>query len=415
MPPQPLKVSVLYVSGTPDPAIPQVFSGLDNVKLLRETRDPGSLMAQYRNESPDLVLLFMNGLDGIPEWLDPLLSRLPRSEVVFCSDSSDPGLLIQIIKMRPGGFMPLPLNPKELQGHFKRVKAERQISSPLGLGRTLAVVSAKAGLGATTVATNLAIALAELHPGEILLMDLARPFPHVGHFLDLKSQCNIKDLADNTGGWDPLFMQKVIQKHKSGLDILLGSPSYDPESRGFPELPALEKIFQTLRASYQWIIIDLGGWLDPLYFHVLQKSDEILLLVQLSIPDLQNLKSFEALFRDLDIDDAKVKVVVNHYAKNYSLLGLKDVESICRRPVYFTLPHDYISLMGSINQGVPLRESAPRCKLCRSLKELAKLLADEQAPKIKKLPAAKPGAVHYGLLHRLFHLSGGMSHGNHDQ
>ena len=94
-------------------------------------------------------------------------------------------------------------------------------------------------------------------------------------------------------------MQKVIQKHKSGLDILLGYPNYYLESRAFPELPSLEKIFQTLRASYQWIIIDLGGWLDPLYFRVLQKSDEILLLVQLSVPDLQNLKTFEALFRDI--------------------------------------------------------------------------------------------------------------------
>jgi pilus assembly protein CpaE len=399
------KVCVLYGSGTPDTALRQVLSGMDNVKLLRESQDLETFLAQYQETPPDLVLVDLEEKTQIRDWLEPLLARLPHSQVVVCSKSRDPDFLIPLMSLRPGGFLPLPLNPDEFLRHLERLAAEREKPSHPGGGRTLAVTSTKGGGGVTSVATNLAIALASILPGEVILMDLARPFPHVGQFLDLKSQHNIKDLADSTGSLDPLFMQKVIQKHKSGLDILLGYPNYYLESRAFPELPSLDKIFQTLRASYQWIIVDLGGWLDPLYFRVLQKSDEILLLVQLSVPDLQNLKIFESLFRDLDIEEGKVKVVVNHYTKDYRLLGLKDVENICRKPVYFTLPHDYISLMESINQGIPLGEAAPRSKLWRQLLELAKDLV-ERAPKAAKTGTANNGAQRKGIFQRFFPTSG---------
>ena len=107
----------------------------------------------------------------------------------------------------------------------------------------------------------------------------------------------------------------------------------------------------------------------------------------------------------MDIDDSKVKVVVNHYTKDYRLLGLKDVENICRKPVYFTLPHDYISLMESINQGISLEEASPRSKLWRQLVELAKIMV-ERAPKSAKNGTAKGGANHKGLFQRFFPTSG---------
>jgi Flp pilus assembly CpaE family ATPase len=99
-----------------------------------------------------------------------------------------------------------------------------------------------------------------------------------------------------------------------------------------------------------------------------------------------------------------VKVVVNHYTKDYSLLGLKDVENICRKPVYFTLPHDYISLMESINQGVPLGESSPRSKLWRRLAELARDLV-ARSKKAAKTGTAKDRAYYASLFHRFFPIS----------
>jgi pilus assembly protein CpaE len=391
-----LKVSVLYASGNPNPTYPKLLSSLENLEVLPEARDPETLLAQNGEVSADLVLVDLDGMGKIPDWLEPLIKRLPQSEVLVCSHSRDPDFLIRIMKLRPGGFISLPLSQEDLLAQVNRVRTEKENPSSRGQGQILAVTGTKGGIGVTSIATNLAVALAENASGEVIIADLARPFPHVGPSLDLKSPHTIKDLAASTGSLDSVFVKKLVQRHPSGLDVLLGYPNYYLEPEGFPNFQSLEKIFQSLRSAYQWICVDLGGWLDATYFQVLQNSDKIMLLTQLTVPDLQNLKQIKLLLRDLDIEDSKLKIIVNHYARDYSL-GLKDVEHICHQAVFETLPHDYLPLLDAINQGVALKEVAPRSKLWRKLTGLAKDLVDE-----RKRQTEKPAAVRPGLLQRLF-------------
>ncbi len=391
-----LKVSVLFGSGPANPAYRELLSSLDNLQILQEGLDPETFAAQQQEKPPDLVLVDLDGMSTIPDWLESLIGQLPKSEVMVCSHSRDPDFLIRVMKLRAGGFIPLPLNREELLGHLERVRLGKERPAETGLGQILAVIGTKGGVGTTSVATNLAVALAGWGAGEVILVDLARPFPHVGQFLDLKSAHTIQDLADSAEKLDSTFVHKVVQKHKSNLEVLLGYPNYNLESRAFPDSQSLEKILQTLRNSYQWIVIDLGAWLDLLWVRMLKQADHILLLTQLSVPDLQNLKQIKALLRNSDIDESKWKIVVNHYAKDYSL-GLKDVENICNQPAVYTLPHDYRPLIEAINQGMPLGELAPRSKLWRSLKGLAAEFVAERKSQTEKQVATKPG-----LFQRLF-------------
>ena len=69
---------------------------------------------------------------------------------------------------------------------------------------------------------------------------------------------------------------------------------------------------------------------------------------------------------DRGLDRERLQVVVNRYNKA-SEVRLQDLEGILERPVLATLPSDYLPLAAAINQGVPLLEAAPRCKLQRSL------------------------------------------------
>ena len=159
------KICVLDGSGTPDTALRQVLSGMENVKLLWEAQDLETFLAQYRETPPDLVLVDLEEKTQIHDWLEPLLARLPHSQVVVCSKSRDPDFLIPLMTLRPGGFLPLPLNPDELLRHLERLATERERPSHPGGSRILAVTSTKGGGGVTSVATNLAIALADILPG----------------------------------------------------------------------------------------------------------------------------------------------------------------------------------------------------------------------------------------------------------
>jgi pilus assembly protein CpaE len=391
-----INVSVLHGSEPRDSTYRQVLQSIEDLKLLPEAMDPETFWAQHQDKPPDLVMVNLNGTGIVPDWLGPLINNLPQTEVMVCSHSRDVDFVLNIMKLRPGGYLPLPLNREEVVATVERVKSRLGKEHDLGKGQILAVTGTKGGVGTTSVATNLAVALAETTPGGVVLVDLARPFPHVGQFLDLKCEHTIKDLMAGADALDPVFLKKIVQKHKSNLEVLLSYPNYRQDPQGPLDFDPMCKIFAALRASYRWVVVDLGSWLDMFYLRVLQKADQILLVTELTLPDLQNAKVIRSLFPDWSIEDRKVKILVNHYAKHYAL-GLENLQNIFKDSVLHTLPHEYHPLMEAINQGEPLSEVAPRSKLWRKIKELASYLtAQNQAENERQISAAS------GLLHKFF-------------
>jgi pilus assembly protein CpaE len=389
-----LNVSVLFGTGSRDPAYREILSSLDNLKILQEGVDPNTFLTQHLGNLPDLVFVDLNGSIAIPDWLQQLIAQLPHTEVMVCSQSRDPDFLIRVLKLRAGGFIPLPLNREELLALMDRVRAEREQHLVRGRGQLLAVAGTKGGVGTTSVATNLAVALAEIPGQTTVLLDLARPFPQIGQFLDLKSAHTIKDIVANAENLDPVFLQKVVAKHKSNLEVIIGQVYNNPKAPALVDQRALGKVFASLRSLYSSIVVDLGVGMDALYVQTLQEADLIWIVTQLTVSDLQNLKIIKMLLRDWNIPDKKIKIVVNRYTKDYDL-GLKDIERNVYQPVSHTLPNDYKNLIEAINQGIALGEVAPRSKLWRKLESLAaELAAARQEQDKTEAPT--------GLLRRLF-------------
>jgi pilus assembly protein CpaE len=149
----------------------------------------------------------------------------------------------------------------------------------------------------------------------------------------------------------------------------------------FADASAFNKVWSNLRLLFDWIVVDLGHWLDDWYVNTAQEADHLILLTELSIPDLHNLRQLWNFFTQWGIEKEKVNIMVNRYHTGNGL-DLGDLEDIQQKPVFFTLPSDYKSLNESINHGVPLAEAAPRSKLYRSLRQLA-----EELNRFKQLKA----------------------------
>lgn len=372
---QPIKVSVLYGAGTENPELPEALKEFPGVKFLKQALAPETFLAQHEEAAPDVVLLDLDGMSRVPEWVNRVINHLPRSRLVVCSQSRDPDFLIGIMKLKVDAFVSLPLDRQELSEVVERLRLsleQERLKEPFK-SQVVAITGTKGGVGVTSLATNLAVALAEINPAQVVLVDLARPFPHAGQFLDLKGSHSIRDLFQSVDSLDPVFIQKTVQRHKSSLDVLLSTPDDPLGASCLADTQALKKVVSSLRATYNWILVDLGSWIDYLYAALVKEADDVLLVTELSVPDLNNLRRLKGLYYSWDVDDHKVHLVVNRYEKDFTL-GLKDLENIFLRPVFATLPSDYASLIDAINQGLPLGEIAPRSKLWRSLRGMAKNL-----------------------------------------
>jgi len=371
-----LTISILFGTGVQRQEIKAVLDKFPQLRLLGQTTDPQSFVGQHKDMSPDVVLVEMNGESRVPEWLENLPQEMPHTQVLVCSYNREPDFLIRAMQVGIREFLPLPLTQGDLEGALSRVRLARKQRMPVDTrqGRIIVVTGHKGGAGTTTVAVNLAQALAESSAGRLALIDLGRPFPDVGTFLDQESNYSIVDLMQNIATLDKSFIQRIMQPYGARLSILHGATDFKEQNS--IELESLERIFAILRTMYDFIVIDLSHWLDELFLKVLTEADMVLMLTGLTVPDLRNLKKLWPYTIEWHQDKRKIKIVVNRYDSSCGL-QLRDLENILQHPAFVTLPSDYQAMMQCLNQGTPLMGAAPRSKLWRDIKELASRVLEE--------------------------------------
>ncbi|MDD3580328.1 MAG: AAA family ATPase [Desulfobacca sp.] len=371
-----LLLAVLYESDSQEPVAPELFKEIPQVRVMEPRIAPEAFLSQPQGIRPDMVLVVLKGEAAIPDWLDELLNSYPPGAIIVSSACRHPDFLIRIMQLGVREFLPFPLEPSDLKNAVARARVALKEERPpeSRRGRILVVTGHKGGVGTTAIAINLSVALAELYPDRVVLVDLGRPFPDVSHFLNLKGTYSIKDLLQNVKQLDPIFVNKVIQRHESNLSIISGSPDFNGQQILEPE--SLEPIFGFLRTLYDWIVVDLSSWIDYIFINLLEEADQVLLLTELSIPDLRNLKKLWELLYHRNLSLQKVKLLINRYYKN-SPLELKDVERLLEQPVSYTLTSDYPALIAAIDQGTSLSVVAPRSRLWRDLQNLAQDLANQ--------------------------------------
>ena len=381
-----LNAIVLNAAANPDKWLLEVLAGLPQLRVVGEATGPEDCLSQHRKVAVDLVVVDLDHETTLPEWLEGLTQSLPQTAVMVCSHNQERDFLIRAMQLGVREFLLLPLSGGDLEAALDRVRAakRRRFAAGTRLGQIVTVTGLKGGVGTTSIAVNLAVALAEKWPNRVVLVDLGRPFPDVAKFLDQGRKNNLLDLAAHSDHLDAPFVLKTVQPHKAKLGVLHGCPEFKDWDHITPAV--LGKVWAILRTLFDWIVVDLSLWPDDLYRKVVQEADQVLLLTELMIPDMKNLKKLWALFRQWGLKKDKVKVVVNHSHKDNGL-GLADLERIQQKPVFFTLPSDE-ALNESINHGIPLAEAAPRSKLCRSLRRLAEELASQfQSDSLDEVPA----------------------------
>jgi pilus assembly protein CpaE len=371
-----LTITVFFGTGVQRPEIQRVLENCPQLKVLGQTADPKTFLSQHQEVSPDVILVEMNGEGQVPEWLENLPQEMPHTQVLVCSYNREPDFLIRAMQVGIREFLPLPLTKAELEGALNRVWIARRRLQPVDnrKGRIIVVTSHKGGAGSTTVAVNLAEALGELTGERIALVDLGRPFPDVGNFLDQESQYSITDLIQNIGTLDNSFVQRIMQPYGANLSILHGTSDFREQDS--IDLESLERIFNLMRHMYKFIVIDLSHWLDELFLKVLTEADILLMMTGLTIPDLRNLKKLWPYITEWNQEKRKIKIVVNRH-DNSSGIQMRDLEHILQHSAYATLPHDNSALGQCLNQGTSLITTAPRSKLWRSIKGLTSQILKE--------------------------------------
>lgn len=153
-----------------------------------------------------------------------------------------------------------------------------------GLAQVIAVYSAKGGAGKTTVALNLAAALAERHPGAVLLIDLALPFNHAALLANLMPTGSLARVAAAEPGRLEEALLGAVVYHGSGMLVLPGTLRAEEADALRPG--HVHDTLATLRPAFRYIVLDLSTDLDDVSLAALESSQRVVLV---TTPELTTL------------------------------------------------------------------------------------------------------------------------------
>lgn len=302
-----------------------------------------------------------------------------RWAVIACSASRDADTILQAIRAGAQEFVRLPADLEDLRQAIERLspRAETSIEG----ARVITVTGACGGVGCSTIAVNLAVALAHRPDCSVALADFDMLLGIADASLDIVPEQTVADVARQTKRLDPTLLKRSMTAHSSGLFVLPcparmeEAASIDPES--------IRRIIELMRKSFSMVIVEIGKGFSATDFVALESSDSILLVTELELACLRNTAKLLQLIRQCGDMADKVRVVVNRAGSATSAISPKRAEQTLGLPLTWQVPNASNVISACRSKGVPLETVAPGCRTHRALQDIAQSLAGgpKESPK----------------------------------
>ena len=339
-------------------------------EILECTDSPDSYPI-LRESVPDVVLLDLSSDDPGPQFeFAAFLYRLsPTMRVVACSEVAEPDSALLMRAMRHGvrEFLRKPLEMPVLREVLGRFEQERGTASPIAPKKLIAVIGAKGGVGATTVAVNLGVQLARISQRRVLLLDLARPMGFASLMLDLQPKFSLRDATQRSDRIDAHLLDGLITPHKSGLGVLAGIS--DPNEWSNIALSAIPRVVDVAQSSSDYVVADLGVSCPPEWTGLVSGARCGLMVSEAHVASLWAAERQAAALASRNVDPALLRLVINRWHRRDEAV-LKSVEQRTKRNVFLRLPNNFPKVNDAVTTGIPIADNHDNAIVSR-LREFA--------------------------------------------
>lgn len=233
-------------------------------------------------------------------------------------------------------------------------------------GRIIVVVSPKGGTGKTTIATNLAVGLAEDAPRATVIVDLDVQFGDVASALRLSPDQRLTDFVFGPAKRDIMVLKSFLTEHSTDLYAVCA-----PETPGAADRISGEDIthlLEQLAGQYRFVIVDTPAGFTEHTLAALDCATDVVFVVGLDVPSIRGLRKELDILAELGIISPQQHVVVNN-ADARAGVTLRDVEKVLGRPVDVVVPPSR-SIKFSTNNGIPVLAKTSRGKVAKALRKL---------------------------------------------
>jgi pilus assembly protein CpaE len=341
-------------SGNDIREFPSYPPGLDDISRVLE-------------QNYDVIII---DLDSDPEYALELVESIGATgaaTVMVYSAKTDPDLLMRCMRAGAREYLTYPFDRNIVAEALVRAAARRPLnkSTKKMAGRLLTFIGAKGGSGATTLACNFAVALAQEPNQKTLLVDLDLPLGDAALNLGIVAEYSTINALQAAGRLDGAFLHQLLVKHSSGVWVL-AAPGKFLQFEAKDE--DIDKLLAVARQEFDNVVVDWGSQLSFEGSSILKESTSIYLVTQAGIPELRN--SNRLITQFFTGGGPRLEIVINRYEARSMGVSEEHITKALTRAAQWKIPNDYTAVRKMQINATPL--ALADSPISRLIKQMAR-------------------------------------------
>jgi pilus assembly protein CpaE len=387
------KIKVLVIPGM-DPVgdwIADVVKQEPDMTSVGVMRDLSQALDTVDRLTPEVILVDIgSGILQRTEILGRLAAPASGAAVIVVAMLGEVDMVRQAMLHGAQGFLLKPFSEAELLSSIRQAyelvlqrRAEMPKTAITGKAESIrraeivAVYSPKGGVGCTTVAINLAVALKAITDKPTILLDGDLRFGDVDTALNISSATSIGTLVSQLDEMDNQLLDRSLIPHRSGIRVVVAPPHLDMADAIRPE--HMRKLLGRLSELDEgYIVVDAWSTLDDCTLSILDNCQQLVVITTPQVTAMRDVHRFLEVLDLLGYSRSETQLVLNN-CYHRSAVDVKDLERALGFPIVQQIEYAPTQVTASLNHGVPLVEEYRDSAASRSILHLAQIIVDRTA------------------------------------
>lgn len=373
-------IAIIYDRAEFEQELSGTLTGDEGYKILVSAKLDNKTLSKIEYKSPDIIIIYTEETDiRIVDLIERLYITKSGCAILVITTSTNVKQANLALEAGANKVLAAPIDTKLLKNSImlsvnkekSRLTTDNVTDKATFLSKTISIFGTKGGVGKTTLAVNLAVALARKRK-KVAIIDLDLQFGDVGIFLDIDKADTISELLEENNDPDINAIKGYMPIHSTGISVLLApkSPEYAELIKG----KQVEKIINNLKDYFDYVIIDMPPAFNDISLVALENSSAVLFVTNLDISSLKNTKVSFNIISSLGFLQ-KVKLIFNK--DGISSIKPKEAKKILNKDIYSVVENDNKVAVNALNRGIPIVIDSPKSVLSAAVNTLAnKILED---------------------------------------
>jgi pilus assembly protein CpaE len=322
--------------------------------------------------------------EELAEAVKALTAAKPAPPVLLTGASLPAGLVRNLLRLEHADILEAPFAPEQLAaalgGLIAGAAAAAVQPGPTGgASRCWAVTGAVGGSGSTTLAVEIATAVAALNQGRVCLVDLNLADGSAAAYLGAAGAMRLSEYAASADRIDQSMLQAFVTPVSDRFDLL--AHPRDPQGFEAVSREAVLRVLEVACETYDQVILDVPRHRRPWTLEALAGCDEILVISELTVPALLAARALSDEIEDGLGTGLKPRIVLNRLANRMfgPAPSMAEAERALQRKAIGGIASDWEAAAASVNLGGPIAQHRPKSKIVKDVQTLVERLAAEAA------------------------------------